>query len=173
MANTYILISSSELNSTQTSVTFSSIPNTYTDLVVRISARSDRATTNNSIRLIFNSSSAANYSYTGLIGSGSTASFGTTSLNTLANFGSTEGSSNTANTFSSHELYIPAYAGSLTKPFSSFNTVENNTTAAEISTYANLWNNTSAISSITFTAAGTGVGFVSGSSFYLYGIKNS
>ena len=173
MANTYTLISSNTLSSSAASVTFSSIPSTYTDLVVRISARTDRATTSTGIRLTFNGSSAANYSYTYVLGNGSAASSSFTSNNTLATFGSVNAATSTANTFSSHELYIPSYNASQNKPFSSSNAFENNTTAAEVSAYANLWSNTSAISSITFTQAGSGTSFVTGSSFYLYGVKNS
>ena len=40
-ANTYTLISSNVLGSSAASVTFSSIPATYTDLVLRVSARTD------------------------------------------------------------------------------------------------------------------------------------
>ena len=173
MASTYQLITSTTLGASATSVTLSSIPSTYTDLVVRISARTDRGTTSTGIRLTFNGSSAANYSYTYVLGNGSAASSSFTSNNTLATFGSANAATSTANTFSSHELYIPSYNASQNKPFSSFNAFENNTTAAEVSAYANLWSNTSAISSITFTQAGSGTSFVTGSSFYLYGVKNS
>ena len=174
MANTYTLISSNTLSSSAASVTFSSIPSTYTDLVVKISARTDRATTSTGIRLTFNGSSAASYSYVYVLGSGTTASSSRTSNNTVATFGSVAAATSTANTFSSHELYIPSYNNtSQNKPFSSSNAYENNTAAAELSAYANLWSNTSAISSITFTQAGTGTNFVTGSSFYLYGVKNS
>ena len=173
MPSTYTLISSNVLSSSAATVTFSSIPATYTDLVVRISARTDRATTSTGIRLTFNGSSAANYSYTYVLGNGSAASSSFTSNNTLATFGSVAAATSTANTFSSHELYIPSYNASQNKPFSSSNAFENNTTAAEVSAYANLWSNTSAISSITFTQAGSGTSFVTGSSFYLYGIRSS
>jgi hypothetical protein len=173
MASTYQLITSTTLGASATSVTLSSIPSTYTDLVVRISARSDRTTVNNGIRLIFNSSSAASYSYTNLVGTGTTASSGSTSAQTLALIGATTGTSATANTFSNHEIYIPSYTVAQNKPYSSFAVTENNATAAEVAAYAELWSNTSAINSITFTPAGTSINFITGSSFYLYGVKNS
>ena len=173
MANTYTLISSNILSSSAASVTFSSIPSTYTDLVVKISARTDRATASTGIRLIFNGSSAANYSYTYMLGDGSVTASSRSSANTLVSFGTVAAATSLANTFSSHDLYIPSYNASQSKPFSASNAYENNTTAADASAYAALWNNTSAISSITFTQAGTGTNFVAGSSFYLYGVKNS
>ena len=43
MATTYTLITSQTLASSAASVTFSSIPSTYTDLVLRVSARTDNA----------------------------------------------------------------------------------------------------------------------------------
>ena len=74
MANTYTLISSNTLTSSAASVTFSSIPATYTDLVLRISARSDRVSTTDRLRLTFNSDTATNYSNITLVGDGAAAS---------------------------------------------------------------------------------------------------
>lgn len=79
----------------------------------------------------------------------------------------------TANTFSNGELYIPNYAGSANKPTSWFNAQENNTTTAYINSHANLWSNTSAITSITLTASVGTNEIKSGSSFYLYGISKN
>jgi hypothetical protein len=169
-ANTYTLISSQVLGSATATVTFNSIPSTYTDLILRVSARS----TGNIdlVTLTFNGDTATNYSRTMLRGSGSAADSSTQSSQTsLSLDGTTDPSSYTANTFASCDIYIPSYTASQNKPNSSFGATETNATAAYIISQANLWRNTAAITSIALGPSGTT--FVTGSSFYLYGIKNS
>ncbi len=170
MANTYTLISSNTLTSSAASVTFSSIPATYTDLVLRISARSAEVATITSIELEFNAT-ASGYSFTRLRGNGSAASSSRASSQTQLTVGTIPAASATSNTFGSIEVYLPSYTASQNKPISGFNVGENNATAADIYTHAGLWSNTATISSIILDLGGQN--FVSGSSFYLYGIKNS
>lgn len=122
-------------------------------------------------RITFNSN-ATNYSATYLTGSGSAATSGNYSAQGYANGGTIDASTATANTFANAEYYIPNYAGSTNKVMSTFNGSENNTTAADLTLAASLWLNTSAITSLTIVPA-VGPNFVSGSSFYLYGIKNN
>jgi hypothetical protein len=171
MALTYQLISSNVLSSSAASVTFSAIPATYTDLVLRWSARLD--TTSSEVDLRFNSDSATNYSSTRIVGNGATASSSNvSSANILRFFESANYSTDTANTFNSMEIYIPSYTASQNKPFSSFVGTETNATTAYLVAQANLWRNTAAITSIVLDPISS-ANFVSGSSFYLYGIKNS
>lgn len=178
MPNTYTLISSNTLTATTATVTFSSIPATYTDLVLRISARSDSPNGQGAadgLFVRFNSSSVGQYSWTILKGDGATA---TSDYNyTVGNFYAgdyfgTVGYLATASTFSSTEFYIPDYASSNKKPMSVFGVNETNATAAYLGVEAAFWNNTSTISSISLASVFAN-NFVSGSSFYLYGIKNS
>jgi hypothetical protein len=172
---TYTLISSNVLSSSAASVTFSSIPATYTDLVVRISARSTSvANQGDHFYLSFNGSTAASYSYVvlkvanGAIanGSGTGATLGIYEEQTVNRDGTT------ANTFSNAELYIPNYLVSQNKPSSFTGVVETNTasTAWGMSMGAALWSQTAAITSLTLTGNNT---FATGSSFYLYGISNT
>lgn len=176
MANTYTLIASNTLTSSAASVTFSAIPNTYTDLVLRCSIRDGWSSGSNpnafqTTFLTFNGSSSAQYSRRVLYGDGSTAYSDNGSGNTSLYLQYSDSDGATANTFSNGELYIPNYTSSTNKPTSWFNAHENNATAAYINAHANLWSNTSAITSLTIT---NGAGqLVSGSSFFLYGIKNS
>jgi hypothetical protein len=171
MATTYTLISSNVLSSSAASVTFSAIPSTYTDLVLRWSARLD--TTSSEVDLRFNSDSATNYSSTRIVGNGATASsLRISSANNLRFFESANYSTDTANTFNSMEIYIPSYTVSQNKPFSSFVGTETNATTAYLVAQANLWSNTAAITSIVLDPISS-ANFVAGSSFYLYGIKNS
>ena len=171
MANTYVLISSNTLSSSAASVTFSSIPSTYTDLVLKVSVRSDRANTQDDVRITFNSTTT-NYSYTYLRGSGSAAISGSSTTDPWEWFGNMDAANATSNTFANGELYIPSYLASQNKPTSAIMAMEDNVSSpVYLTANANLWRNTAAITSITL-ALGFG-NFVSGSSFYLYGIKNS
>jgi hypothetical protein len=170
---TYTLISSNVLASSAASVTFSSIPATYTDLVLRISARTSSASAANNIRVQFNSDTSTNYSETSLRGSGSAASsYRVSSATELVEGFVINADSSTSNTFGSLELYIPSYTASQSKPMSSFPVQENNTTAANIIPTAELWRNNAAITSIYMYISG-GNTLMVGSSFYLYGISNA
>jgi hypothetical protein len=168
MPSTYTLISSNVLSSSAASVTFSSIPSTYTDLVVKASTRNSSGGTC-VIATTFNGQSSG-YSVTRLRGDGTSASSGRTSSATYLYFSLTD-STFTSNTFSNWEMYLPNYLSSTSKAVSNFSVSENNATASYIDTNAGLSNITSAVTSVTLTASGDT--FVSGSSFYLYGIKNS
>jgi len=68
--NTYVALQTQVLGSAQSSVTFSSIPQTYTDLVLIISGVQ---TIDDNIILQFNSDTSNNYSVTTIYGSGSSA----------------------------------------------------------------------------------------------------
>jgi hypothetical protein len=170
---TYTLISSNVLASSAASVTFSAIPATYTDLVVRTSIRSDRASTWDQVYIQFNSDTANNYSNTYLSGLGSG---GANSSNNFDYSGLVDrfvdGDTATSNTFSNGELYIPSYTASQNKPMSEFAVQETNATDARMAANANLWRNTAAITSIRFSPQ-NGTNWLAGSSFYLYGISNA
>ena len=170
---TYTLISSQTLGSTTSSVTFSSIPSTYNDLKLVVSARGDNTNYTVFITPELNGDTGTNYSYTGLLGNSSSASSGRDSNGTGA-YDNVAGANATAHTVGSMEFYFPNYNSTGSKPYFSMNIVEtNDTTAAhaEIQANAHLYRGTSGISSITLTP--NSGNFVANSSFYLYGIKNS
>ena len=172
MPSTYTLISSNVLASSAASVTFSAIPSTYTDLVLRVSGRTTSAGTVSSGFIQMNSVTST-YSSTGIRGNGASAT-STRESGDYAGFylGGVVGGGATSNTFSSHEFYFPNYTVATAKPVSQFSVSETNATTAYIFGRAHLCSSTAAISSLTINLNG-GVSFVSGSSFYLYGIKNS
>ena len=172
MATTYTLISSQVLGSSSASVTFSSIPATYTDLVMRTSVRTDRVNVNDLMSLTFNGDTTANYSRRSLLGSGSAVSSGNDSGANSVREITVNGNSSTTNTFANCEIYISNYLVSAQKPLSIHYSTENNATAAVTAVLAYLWNNTAAITSMNFVPV-TGPNFLTGSSFYLYGIKSS
>jgi hypothetical protein len=173
MPSSRILIASNTLGSAAASVTFSSIPATYTDLVLRWSGRSDRAVTSQNVYVQLNGTSFdGTYSFTSLRGQGSAADSTRTSSDGAFYGGYIQGTSATSNTFNSSEYYFPNYAGSTNKVASSFTAVENNTSTIQYLTVdANLRSSTTAITSIVLSLPSGN--FVAGSSFFLYGIKNS
>jgi hypothetical protein len=155
-------------------VTFSSIPNTYTDLKLVISARS--TTTAPSVYFLFNNDGAALYSNTTITGNGaSTQTSFRLSGSTFNRFDSTgEGSSMTANVFGSVELYMPSYSSSTTfKSFIYDACVENNSASGVNyynSTGAGLYRSNTAINRIDIVYDANMIPL---SSFTLYGIKNT
>jgi hypothetical protein len=174
MANTYTLISSTTVTvANATTITFSSIPATYTDLELKVSARKVSPAGQNSDFLIrFNSDTTTLYSTTRIIGNGATAASdrqSNTSAQVLTDVVS--GSASTANTFGTFAMYIPNYTSTGNKPASAFGANENFTTTAYILGHAGLYRGTSGISSIDVTTSSQN--YVIGSSFYLYGIKKS
>ena len=168
MANTFELIAGYTVPSAQVSYTFTSIPSTFTDLVLKASIRNSSADTEKAIELRFNGSTS-NYTTRTLYGTGSTA----ISFSTIYSYaGASVGNNATSNTFNNVEIYIPNYAGSTNKSFSVDNVCENNTTGAVAALVAGLWSDTSAITSIAIYD-GSGANLMTNSTFYLYGVKNA
>lgn len=170
MPSSKFLIASNTLTTTAASVTFSSIPATYQDLILQISARADN--TGLLLQMTLNSATST-YSNTLLLGNGATATSSNNTGQSYLRAGYVNPSGSTASTFSSGEIYIPKYTSTTDKPMSSIGFTENNATTAYIANYANLWGTSSAITSITLDMAASSQNFVSGSSFWLYGLKSS
>lgn len=171
MANTYELIASVTVGAGgASSIDFTSIPATYTDLVVMISARGSNAAQYVDAYLRFNGSST-NYSGKSLVGSGSTV--GSYSEPTTGIRIDVDAASNTASTFSNHFVYIPNYTSSNYKSASVDAVYESNTSSNnQLWFIGNLWSNTAAINQVTFVA-GSSSSFVQYSTAYLYGVKNA
>ena len=170
MPNTYTLISSNVLNSNTSTVTFSSIPSTYTDLYFRWSARSSNANVDDGGYISLNESiySTTNYNQTILQWYGTTpSSYGQASSFYFV----LPGNNATSNSFGSSEMYLPNYAGSTNKLGNVFTINESNTANVYEHTSALRKVNTAAITSVSFLM--TSGNFVAGSSFYLYGISKS
>lgn len=167
MALQLFKIASTTVETPQSSITFSSIPQGYTDLLLVNSLRSTN--TNSDLTLQVNSVSV-NYSWRQVYGNGSTAASDTlSSQSTLNRAGRVNGSSTTSNTFSSNQIYIPNYAGSTAKSFSIDGLYEDNATANRMTLIAGLSADTSAISSITLAIDGGG-SFTANSTATLYGV---
>lgn len=159
--NTYVALDKVTVGSAVSSVTFSSIPSTYTDLVIEFAGT---LSTSDGLKLVFNSDTGTNYSDTYLIGSGSAATSGRNTNQTGAfnSFGGT-----TQWNFQSH---IQNYSNSTTYKtvISRFNDTTNYTGSR-----VSLWRSTSAITSIQVAVVTGGTTIASGSTFSLYGIAAS
>ena len=169
MANTYQLISSVTVGSGgASSIAFSSIPSTYTDLLLKVSLRAD--TVNNVWCKVALNSSSTSFSARHLQGNGASAS--SYSFTDNSTFFLIDQTTDTASTFGNAEMYIPNYAGSTYKSMSIDTVNENNGTTAYSGLTGYLWSNTAAINAITLSTQTSG-GFAQYSTAYLYGIKNS
>lgn len=174
MPNTYTLISSVTVGAGgAASIDFTSIPQTYTDLCLKLSARNDASNVAGGVWIQFNGattnlSSRLIYGYGSGVGSA-------TSASTLDSYDNAN--SSTASTFGNAEFYIPNYAGSNNKSVSIDSVLENNATEGRQMLTAGLWASTSAITSIkllTFNNSNSAAAnFVQYSTAYLYGVKNA
>jgi hypothetical protein len=150
------------------SVTFSSIPSTYTHLQVRIITRSTFGASEWPIFVQPNSNGSSIYAYHNFQGNGSTASASSSSSQSLMQLGDTSAANGTANSFGMFIIDILDYA----------DTNKNKTTrtlygydlngTGKVGMRSGLFGSTTAISSLAF---GTGGNFAQYSSFALYGVN--
>jgi hypothetical protein len=163
---TYTLIAHQELASTQSAIIFSSIPATFTDLLVVASLRANGTLAFVDGQLRFNGSTSG-YSFRNLYGTGSSAASG--SGTTESHFFDTNAGRGSSNTFASVQIYIPNYRTSNNKSFSSDSVEEANGTSAFQGIHAGLWSDSAAINSIGLYDS-NGNSWVQFSSATLYGI---
>jgi hypothetical protein len=156
------------VSSPVTTVDFSSIPQGYTDLILKISARTNRAGTFDYITINFNNSSA-DYTLRFLEGNGANAQSFTRTTFSVNLIGRSNGDTATSNTFSNNEIYIPNYTSSNFKSISVDSVKENNISTAYTGLLAGLWSQTTAINRLTITN-GTGNSYIANSTFTLYGV---
>lgn len=180
MPNTFYLIGSTTVKAGGApSIDFTSIPNTYTDICLRLSLRASNALAYNGSLVTFNGSTSG-YSEVGLYTNGLSGG-ALTGIVTIANSGTqidylwTNGASTTTASFGNSEIYIPNYAGANNKHVSFGITTQNSATTVNSffsGIMAGLWSNTSAINRVTITP-GSSATFLENSTASLYGIKNS
>jgi hypothetical protein len=166
MSATYTPIASATLEANATQIIFSSIPSTYTDLVLVAQSRSTNAAASDILSLQLNSDTGNNYSYTRLQGDGSSASGARESnLNLWRINYNIPGATATANVFGLDTIQIINYSNTTTNKSALW---RSNPSQILTGLSANLWRNTAAINSIRIFA--TFGSLVSGSTFNLYGI---
>jgi hypothetical protein len=174
MANTYTLIQPVTVSSATTTITFSSIPQTYADLIISISGRSDFNAYYGGGSLRFNGDSTGAYSFKRAYGDTTTAASDSGSGSSEIKNWDVNGAPTTANIFGSTQIYIPNYTSSNYKSCSIDYSVQNNSSNGINGMVTGLWSNTSAITSISllsFTFAT--YYFQQYTTAYLYGISNA
>jgi hypothetical protein len=173
---TFNLIEAKTLASPANSITFASIPQTYTDLKILISARSGQTgTTRENLIIGFNSQLAdSGFNWIGMYGY--ITGVGTNKTPAAYRIiGDVPAADVTANTFSNAEIYIPTYTSVTPHTFLGESVVEDNTANGGFLSWSGvLWNGGSeAITSVTIFCGAGSQQFIANSTFYLYGIKSS
>lgn len=170
MPNTMTLISSATVGAGgASSIDFTSIPGTYTDLCVVASVRTDRAgNAYSNMKIKFNTSTA---NITGRFLRGIDSSVETFAT-TAAEWGA-PGAAATSSTFGNAYIYILNYAGSNNKPISIDSVIEQNASGQFNYLSAALWSQSAAITGLSLYSSDSSTLLVQHSSAYLYGIKNS
>lgn len=169
MAVTYEPISTTTLGSATATVTFSSIPQTYTDLVLVIFGANSNADANDTGYMQYNSDTGNNYSDTIVYTNGNTpTSFRATNSNAIGLWtimGNTD-----SNRYSAIVVNFQDYANTTTYK-TTLNRIGTPTGSGGWTNMSvGLWRNTNAITSI---LVGGGSNWRSGSTFTLYGIKEA
>jgi hypothetical protein len=170
---TFILINSVTVGSGgASSIDFTSIPATYTDLQVILSTRLT-STGGATDTTWLNSVNSNTSSFTDLVIRSDAASItGFVPSETPYYVGQSPTGSALSSTFASHVVYIPDYTNtSYNKSIGNHSAQENNTTTAYIGATSGVWSQTAAISSLSFTP--NSGNFAQYSSAYLYGIPNA
>jgi len=166
MPKTYEPISTNTLGTATASVTFSSIPATYTDLIVVCVMQNSAAA---AMVLQFNSDTATNYSNTGLQGDGTSASSRRLSTRSQIYIMEREQIAQATSTFSTSIINILNYSNATTykTTLSRSGTMSGSYQGTDME--VGLWRSTAAINAIKLFPDGGS--FTTGSSFTLYGIK--
>jgi len=164
--NTYVALDLKTVTSAVSSVTFTSIPSTYTDLVLVCNVIGVGANTDENCSIQVNGDTASNYSMTRLRGNGTAASSDRDTSATSAIAGIITVKTADDGTRSNVVVNFQNYSNATTyKTWLS----RSNSAAYNVQAMANLWRSTSAINSIKFQINSNN--FAVGSTFSLYGIK--
>jgi hypothetical protein len=152
-------------------VTFNSIPQTFTDLQVVISARTNRSNFGaDNITMQCNGDASSLYSSTFLYGNGGSVAAGRTSAQgSFRDFILVNGGTATTNAFGTAQVYVPNYVGANFKSFVAEGVSEDNITTGLQWPAAGLYRSTNAITSLSFAPQNTNY-FIAGSTFSIYGI---
>jgi hypothetical protein len=170
MPKTYEPIATQTLGTATNTVTFTSIPQTYTDLICIVEGRGTRADYDDEVKIQFNSDTATNYSTTLLTGTGSSTSSSRAS-NSSVIIGRITANSATAGVRSNMILNIMNYSNTTTYKtvLERLNEPPSGGADYGVGLHVGLWRNTAAITILTLTT--TAANFSSGCNFTLYGIK--
>jgi hypothetical protein len=161
--NTYEAIATNTVTSTVGSVTFSSIPSTYTDLVLVGNVLGNGAT---AVSFQFNGDTASNYSYTVLDGDGTTASSNRQTNTSSIQFAGWSRNLNSTTNPSTMIANIMNYSNATTYKTALVRSMALGTPGDCVDAFVGTWRSTAAITSITVNSS-----FLATTTFSLYGIK--
>jgi hypothetical protein len=161
--STEVAIATTTLGSASSTITFSSIANSWTDL--RLVLTSSVSATGSELKLTFNNDTATNYSFTTLYGYGSTANSYRETTRVGIPLDGAFGIPNTQWALWTADIF--SYAGSTFKTALTTGSNDNNGSGA-IFTNVGLWRSTSAITRLDLSVSG--VTFSTGTTATLYGI---
>lgn len=171
MASTYKLISSVTVGAGATStIAFTSIPATYTDLVFRLSIRNLAGGIDDQLRVNFNNTGVGSTTVNKVLQGNGDGSVSSNNSSTWI-IGGFNANGSTANIFTNVEIYIPNYLSSLNKNFYVDSAMERNETICYTEITAGVWQDTAEITSVAFSMPS--VNFAQYSTAYLYGISNA
>jgi hypothetical protein len=162
MPTTYDKIATTTLSSAGT-ITFSSIPATYTDLRIVLVSKSVSSGAN--VQFRFNGDTGTNYSFTYLRGDGTSASSYRETNNTFGYLA--DQSSSTQPNMGTLDIF--SYAGSTFKTALATYSDDRNG-SGYVFALVNLWRSTSAITSVSLSPSNFGGNFQAGTTATLYGI---
>ena len=171
LGNSYESISTVNVTSNTASVTFSSIPATYTHLQIRFIARGN-GVDRQYISIRYNSDSGSNYADHFLVGDGSSVSAGQINGSSVTRFDLNAAVGHTTSTFGTGIIDILDYANTNKyKTTRALNGVEQNSSASAVALATGLWMSASAINTIVIQVRGGTESFTQYTQFALYGIK--
>lgn len=169
--DSYELIGTITLTSSQPSITFTGIPaSQYKHLQIRAVARTDRSATSDNAHIRFNGDTATNYFAHILYGANSSAASGAYASQAFIYCAGILANSSPAGAFGTMTIDIlDAFSSSKYKTIKSVSGFTNSSTDNMVSMWSGTWGSTTAISSLTIT--GVVGNFVAGSKFSLLGIR--
>jgi len=158
---TYIALGNITLGSSTSSVTFSSIPATYRDLVLVVSGGITGSQGNNWL-FLNGDTNQSNYSFVRILGNGS-------SRSSEVNQPGVNGASVSDMTSTQNQVIAQIMDYSATDKHKT-RLSRSDQPSSTVTAYASIWANTAAVTSLTF-AGGNGGSLAAGSTFALYGIE--
>lgn len=172
MANTFIKLGGVELTSTQSSLDFTSIPQTYTDLILVCSLRTTNAGDFGVPILRFNGLGTVNMTHRGLMYESGVISNGTNGEGLVIR--RCPGGNAPADYFGSATVWISNYASSTTNKFFTgvYGSPRNTQSGSAVGANGCAWSDTAAITAVRIFD-NNGNSFAQYSSAYLYGVSNA
>lgn len=164
---TYIPLATITLTGSDASITFSSLPSIYRDIVITLNGTpADNAYPVHALR--FNGDSANNYSYVGMSGNGSSPASGSNGSLNYASLGQAWGIGPSTSSNFATIAHVMDYTAS-----DKHKTVlaRNNVPGTGVEAQAARWANNNAITSITVITS-SGAGFATGTVISIYGIAS-